>query len=94
MRNYLETLEYKKQSYGKKFSEKGLNREFIPYFENGARIEVSFRNSSNKEYETKRGTVGITTGWKPCFLLMLTTRSHGSSYTIGKNDKVLRVIKY
>jgi hypothetical protein len=93
MRSIIETIEYKKQSYGKKFSDKSLNKEFIPYFENGARVEVSFRNQAGKEYEVRRGTIGITTGWIPCFLLMLKINSHGSSYTIGKNDKVLRVIK-
>ena len=94
MRNYGDIIEKARQEWGEKFSDKNLNKEFIPYFENGARIEVSFRNDKGKEYEVKRGTIGKTTGWKPSFLLMLTTRSIGSSYTIGNNDKVLRVIKY
>jgi hypothetical protein len=44
-------------------------------------------------YETKRGTVGVTTGWKPCFLLMLTKRSIGSSHTLSARDSILRTIR-
>lgn len=86
MRNYQDLLDRKKREYGKKFNDADLNKDFIPYYENGERIEVDFG------YEKKRGTIGITTGWKSCFLLMLTKRSIGSSYTIGKNDKVIKTI--
>ena len=88
MRNYNEFLERKKKEYGDKFNPSNLNPNFIQFYNNGARIEVDFG------YETKRGTIGVTTGWKPCFLLMLTKRSTGSSYTISDKDKILRVIKY
>ena len=86
MRNFKELLDRKKREYGSKFDMSDLNADFIPFFENGERIEVDFG------YETKRGTIGITTGRKPCFLLMLTKRSTGSSYTINKNDKVIKVL--
>jgi hypothetical protein len=67
-----------------KFDPSDLNPEFIPYYESGERITVDFG------YERKRGTIGISTGWKPVFLLMLRRDSVGSSYTIGKNDKVIK----
>ena len=82
MKNYQETIEARKKRYSN-FSDINLNKEFIPYFESQERIIVDFG------YEKKRGTIGITTGWRPCFLLMLTKRSIGSSYTIGKKDKVI-----
>jgi hypothetical protein len=63
-----------------------LNPALTPYFQNRQRVEVDFG------YEKKRGTIGKTTGFVPCYLLMLTTRSMGSSYTIGMNDKITRVI--
>ena len=88
-RNYQETIERKQKEHGNKFISDDLNKSFIPYYENGQRITVSFRNKDGKEYEQKRGTIGITTGWKPCFLLMLTKKSLGSSYTIHKNDIVI-----
>ena len=66
-----------------------LSGKFIPYFRKGQRITVSFCDKDGKEYERKRGTVGITTGWKPVFLLMLTKRSHGSSWTLSDKDKII-----
>lgn len=87
MRSYQEFTETKKHEFGEKFDASDLNPEFVPYFESGKRVEVDFG------YEKKRGTIGVTTGWKPCFLLMLTKRSIGSSHTIGKDAKVIKVIK-
>jgi hypothetical protein len=84
--NFNDYLARQKRRWGKKFDPSELNKEFIPYFENQQRIEVDFG------YETKRGRIGVTTGWCPCFLLMLTKRSIGSCYIIDKNDKVLRVV--
>ena len=86
MRNYQDLLNRKRNEHGEKFNDADLNKDFIPYFESGQRIEVDLG------YEKKRGTIGITTGWKPCFLLMLTKRSIGSSYTIGEKERVVKVI--
>lgn len=83
MLNYQEYLIRKNKEYPNKFNDSQLNKNFIPYYENQERITVDFG------YEQKRGRIGITTGWKPCFLLMLTKRSIGSSYTIGMNDKIV-----
>jgi len=83
MRSYKETIEQRRRKYEEKFSDKSLNKSFIPYYENQERITVDFG------YEKKRGTIGITTGWVPCFLLMLRKDSRGSSYTIGENDRVV-----
>jgi hypothetical protein len=93
MKSYQEFIERKKREHGKKFSEKNINRDFIKYYENGARVEVGYYFKEGAEVEIKRGTIGITTGWQPCFLLMLTKRSIGSSYIINENCKILKVIK-
>lgn len=83
----------KSAQYGDKWDPSDLNPAFIPYFNSGERVEVAFCSSdSGKVYETKRGTISVTTGYKPVFLLMLTRRSIGSSYTIGKKDKIIKVI--
>lgn len=84
-RSFKEFLQRKENEY-KNFNDSDLNRDFIHAFESGKRVEVCFVGSDGQIYETKRGTLGITTGWKPCFLLMLTKRSISSSYTIGKKD--------
>ena len=87
MTKYESVIQRGKARWGRKFRVADINKSFIPYFNSGDRVEVRFRDG-----EVKRGRVGITTGWKPAFLLMLTTRSTGSSYLIGKGDKVLQVI--
>ena len=73
----------KKQEYSKDFDDSKLSKQFIPYFNNDERIEVEFSTR-----EIKRGTVGVTSGWKPCFILLLTTRSTGSSYILSDKDKI------
>lgn len=83
---YDDLIRRKKIEYGDKFDASDLNPDFIPYFNNGERVEVDFGS------ETKRGTIGVSTGWKPIFLLILTQRSMGSSWTIGKTDKIIKVI--
>ena len=85
-RNYKKYVDDKLKQYGSKFDTSDLNEEFIPYFESGERITVKFSYG-----EIKRGTIGITTGWKPIFILMLTKRSLGSSYTITKKDEFKRI---
>lgn len=86
--NFNEYLARKQKEYGDKFDKSDLNTDFIYAFESGERVSVQFKDNNGEVYETKRGTIGITTGWKPVFLLMLTKRSLGSSYTIGKKDVI------
>ncbi len=87
MKKYQEYLVRKNIEFGDKFNDKKLSSKFIPYYENEQRIEVKFHYG-----ETKRGTVGVTTGWQPVFLLMLTKRSAGSSYTLNNKDKITKII--
>jgi hypothetical protein len=91
--NFNDYLNRKKIQYGGKFDPSDLGEQFIKYFESGERIEVNFVDSKGIPYEAKRGTIGITTGWKPIFLLMLTKRSISSSYTLRKQDFVTKVIR-
>lgn len=79
--NYVGT---KKAEFGTKFDGSDLCPKFIPYFNNQKRIKIKFSYG-----EVKSGTVGITTGWKPCFLLMLTKRSRGSAYTLSEGDEII-----
>jgi len=61
--------------------------QFIPYFENQRRIEVVFVSGT-----VKRGRVGITTGWRPAFLLMLRSTSIGSQYILRDSDRIVKEI--
>lgn len=85
MRSFLDYITRKKQEYGKKFSTKSLDKRFVRYYESGERIRVV-----DKWGEVKSGTVGVTTGWKPVFLLMLTSRSLGSSHLLTNKDKIIK----
>ena len=64
-----------------------LDKRFDHYHKTQARIEVEFSWG-----EKKRGRVGITTGWKPCYILMLTTRSLGSSWILNEHVISIRQV--
>ena len=82
-------LDRAKRTHGARFSAEHLASQFIPYFRSNERITVLFRASSTGEViDVRRGTIGITGGWVPCFLLMLTSRSIGSSHTLSAHDSI------
>jgi hypothetical protein len=85
-RSFAQFLESKRREYGARFDASDLASAFVPYYESGARIEV--QDGPDKV----RGRVGVTTGWRPCFLLMRRRSDRGSSYTISERNKVLRVV--
>ena len=87
MRNFKEYVAQKQRQYGEKFDASGLNPVFIRYFESGQRIKVCMYG------EEVTGTIGVTTGWKPCFLRMRRSNAYGSSDCIG-HDTVLLAVKH
>lgn len=90
-KDYLARKTYKHLGQlGKEFDPSDLAPQFIPYFENGDRIEVDFY-WKGEVIHTARGTVGVTTGWKPVFLLMPRRDSTGSSETLGVDDRIVKV---
>jgi hypothetical protein len=70
MRNYEETIARRKVKYAVNFSDESIDKELIQFFNSGERIEVAEIQPKGTPVKLLRGTVGITTGWKPCFLLM------------------------
>jgi len=89
MTKYENHIAMKKLEYGNKFSAIDLDKRFIKYFNSGQRIKVTFSYG-----ESESGTVGVTTGWKPVFLLIKTTRSLGSSTFLNKSIIKIEVPKY
>jgi hypothetical protein len=83
-RSYKDYVSRKKAEYGDKFDESDLDPRFIPFYESGERIKIDDFG------RTIGGTVGITTGWKPVFLLMRTSRSTGSSDILDKSTKIVK----
>ena len=66
----------KEHEYGERFDPSHLSSKFVRYFNSGERIKVRTIFG-----ETLTGTIGVTTGWRPVFLLMRSVRAHGSSVT-------------
>lgn len=91
-RTYKNMVDSRVKEYGPKFSDSELKQEFIRWFECGARIEVEFEYQGTKRHA--RGTIGVTTGWRPVFLLMPRVDSVRSSETLTGDVKFIKVIKY
>ncbi len=72
------------------FDPSTLAGQFVPYFHgrHNDRVRVRVRFSHGEELT---GTIGITTGWRPCFLLMRRSNAYGSSYTLGTQDRIVAV---
>lgn len=79
-------LARKQRVHGSKFSAAGLAAQFVPYLHSDVRIKVELRGG-----EIKTGTVGVTTGWRPVFILMRRSSSHGSSIVLSNDDKIIAV---
>ena len=72
--------------FGAAFTCAGLPPSIVPYFNSGERVRVEFAHG-----ETLTGTVSVTTGWAPQFLLMRTSRSIGSTHLISDRDRIVAV---
>lgn len=90
MTKYEQLLARKRAEYGDKFDASDLAPAFVPYFNSGQRIEVEPNHSTSGR--PRRGTVGVTTGWKPVFLLMKRRTSLGSTDTLSARDRVVGVV--
>lgn len=75
-----------KQKYGDKFDPSDLDPRFIPFYESQTRIKIEDPGYYVPELT---GTVGITTGYKPVFLLMRRKSDIGSSHILNKRTKIL-----
>jgi len=87
MRNYREFLAKKRAEYGEKFDASSLNPAFVKYFESGERVKVRIYSDDDE----RTGTIGVTTGWAPCFLLMRRSNALGSSDCIMPESRVVAV---
>ena len=87
-RNYRDFINRSTLRYGKEFDPSNLDNRFLKYYENGERIKVRFYGDMELT-----GTVGVTTGWKPVFLLMRNLNSIGSSWTLASKDIQILAVK-
>lgn len=82
--------------YGEKFDPSDLAPELVRYFESGDRIKldmVGLDNDKNDVYGHTflSGTVSVTTGWKPMFLLIQRSNAQGSPWTLSSRDHIIAV---
>lgn len=100
MRNYQEFLDRKQNEYGNKFSDKFLDKRFIPHYESGNRVEVTWKEGfedysgygARTEGRKARFTVGVSTGWFPCFLQIYSKRSMGGVSILSSAIESIKVI--
>lgn len=79
-------LARKGREFGERFDRSALDPRFVSAYNTGLRIRV--RSSHGEE---KTGTVGVTTGWKPVFILLANSRSRNSGDVLGPGDRITAV---
>ena len=87
MRNYQDMLERRQHEHGAKFDPADLAPQFIRFYESGQRIEVK-----TPWGDLERGYVGVTTGWKPAFLLVHRRSDSGSSTLLSHEYEITKTL--
>ena len=94
--SYQDFINRKSVQYGDKFDPSDLAPKFIPYFESGERIKIDCVGLDDEGRDVYghyiiTGTIGVTTGSRPVFLLMARSNSSGSGNTISGRDRIIAV---
>lgn len=87
MPNFQEYITRQEKKWGNKFNPSNLALHLCKYYESQERIEVKTPYG-----ETKRGRIGITTGWNPTFLLMARKNACSSSEILTRGTVIIKVI--
>jgi hypothetical protein len=87
-RSFAEYLTLASKKHYPKWDSSGLASQFIKHFESGQRIEVD-----DPIFGAKRGYVGVTTGWRPSFLLLSRVNCISSHILISDETKFLKTIR-
>jgi len=85
MSEYIAYLKRQSKKYGDKFDPSNLAPQFAPYLHSWNRVTVDMWD------KVRKGYVGVTTGWRPVFLLLHRRNSIGSTNILTLNDKLLEV---
>jgi hypothetical protein len=84
---YQQWLTRKQREHGSKWDPSDLAPQFIQYFHSDVRIKV------DGPMGVRTGTIGVTTGWRPVFLLMHRSSAHGSTDTLGRQDRIIEIVR-
>lgn len=87
---YEQYLERQRAQHGARFDPSELDPRFVRYYNSGERIKVRETWASGGSMEIT-GRVGITTGWRPVFLLLRSSRARGSSDLLTQFSAVVAV---
>jgi len=91
MTEYEKYIQRKQEQYGDRFiPPTSAARLFARFLHSDVRIKVR-RTYPNGEVHERTGTVGITTGWAPAFLLMHRSNHLGSSDVLNEHDEIVAV---
>ena len=82
--NYVERA---RAQHGDRLDLSELPEKFRPYFRERIRVRAPWGGDRPE----KNGVLGVTTGWRPIFILMLRTGAVGSSYTISEAHEFVRM---
>jgi hypothetical protein len=85
-KRYADVVDRGAAKYGERFDESGLIKEFRRYYESGRQVQVRFAGGP-----TLTGTIGISAGAAPTFMLMPLSGSAWSADMIGPHDEVIAV---
>lgn len=91
MSEFNDYLNHKRSRHGDKFDVSELWEKFRPHFRSGQRIKVRRYYPETYEGYTRTGTVGVTTGTRPAFLLMHRSDASGSSDVLSEKDEIVAV---
>ena len=89
MASYLDLIERKRRQFGEKFDASELSSvsdtvKLMYATQQRCRID-------HGDGYTTDGYIGVTTGWKPCFIHLYNARSLGSSEIIGPDAVVIKI---
>lgn len=76
----------KQAEHGDKFDASGLAAQFIPYYHTDTKLRILSRGGTERT-----GTIGATTGYRPCFLLMTAANKVSSPWTLGDSDVITAI---
>jgi hypothetical protein len=65
------------------------DQRWIDAFNRGVEYRVKVRTEWGSEVSERWGFVSLTTGWVPSFMLMRSTRAHGSSDLLSDRDQIV-----
>ena len=87
---YTDAIERCRQRNPGKEIREPAGKQFIPYYGTGQRIRVRTTYPGGEIFE-RTGTVSLSMGWWPTFLLMHRSNAIGSCDTLGAKDEIVAV---